>query len=133
MGSHTWSSVLLQVILARPFSCFAVQLALHNFPRKHDGTFIGIHIIGRIPGLVEMLDEMHREVLEVRQIESVKPDHGTGAVLAVVVPVPGGCEDHVAALHRDSFAMDSCEAALTLDNEAHGECDVSVRTGYLIW
>jgi len=79
-----------------------------------------------------MLHEVDGEMAEVRQIESVEPDHGAGAVLAVVVPVHGRCEDHVAAAHLDAAAVDGREAPFALDDEAHGERDVSVRGGGLV-
>lgn len=75
---------------------------------------------------------MHGKVLEVGQVEPVEPDHGARAVLAVVVPVPGRREDHVAALHADAPAVHGGEAALALDDEAHGEGDVPVGAGRLV-
>ncbi len=75
---------------------------------------------------------MYREVLEVREVEPVEPDHGAGAVFAVVVPVPGRGEDHVAALHGDALAVHGGEAAGAFDYEAHGEGDVAVGAGNFV-
>jgi hypothetical protein len=126
---HTWSSIFFEIILARPLPFLGIQLPLHDLPRKHNRTIIRIHILGRVPWLLEMLDEMDGEVLKIWQVEAVEPDHGAGAVLAVVVPVPGRREDYVAALHGDALAMDGGEAALAFDYEAHSEGDVAVGAG----
>jgi hypothetical protein len=128
----TWPAVLLEIVFTRPIACFSIQFCFHDLPGKHDGAFIGVDVLGRISGLVEMLDEVDRKVLEVGEVKPVKPDHGTRAVLAVVVPVPGGSQDHVASLHGDSFSMDGREAALTFNDEAHGEGDVPVSASGLV-
>lgn len=75
---------------------------------------------------------MYGEMLEVGEIEAIKPDHGPRAVFAVVVPVPRRREDHVAPLHLDSSAVDGCEPALPLDDEPHRESDMPVGLGSLI-
>ena len=79
-----------------------------------------------------MLNEMHGEVAEQGQIEPVQPDHWARAVLAMVVEVPGRGQDHVTAVHVDTFAVHGRETAVALDDEAHRECDVAVSRGGLV-
>lgn len=71
-------------------------------------------------------------MLEIGQIQSVQPNHGPGSILAVVVPVHCRGEDDIAPLHFDAATVDGCEAALALDDEAHGEGDVAVGFGGLV-
>lgn len=79
-----------------------------------------------------MFHEMDGEVLKVGEIKAVQPDHGTRPVLAVVVPVPGRCEDHVAPLHADAPALYGRKPTLALDDEPHSKGDMSVGLGRLV-
>lgn len=49
------------------------------------------------------------------------------------MPVPGWCEDHIASLHGDPFAVDGGEATLAFNDKAHGESSVPVGRGGFIW
>lgn len=73
-----------------------------------------------------MLDEVDGKMKKVRQIQTVQPDHGTGSVFAMVMPVPRRREDDIALLHLDALAVDGGESALAFDDEAHGERDVAM-------
>ena len=75
---------------------------------------------------------MHGKMPEIRQVQAIKPDHGTGAIFTMIVPVHGGREDHVSAVHFDTSAMDSSEAAIAFDDEAHSEGRVSMGGGRLV-
>lgn len=122
----TWTAVFLQIVLGSPVSRDGIESLLHLRPREDDGGLIGVDVGGGIAGILIVLDEVDGEVSEVGQVEAVEPNHGPRAVLAVVVPVPGRRQDHVASLHRDAFAVYRCEAALALDDEPHGERCVSM-------
>jgi hypothetical protein len=54
-----------------------------------------------------------------RQVQHVQPDHGLGAVVAVLVPQAGGREDQVAAAHRALLAVHRGPGAFALDDHAH--------------
>ena len=70
---------------------------------------------------------MDGKVLEVRQIESIEPDHRFRPFQTMIMPVPSGSQDHIAPLHRDPLPMDSSKAAFAFDNKSHSERSVSMR------
>lgn len=131
-GLLTWTAVFLEIVLGGPVSRDGIKSLLHLRPREDDGGLVGVDVGGGIAGILIMLDKVDGEVSEVGQVEAVEPDHGTGAVLAVVVPVPGRRQDHVASLHGDAFAVHRGEAALALDDEPHGEGGVSMCLGRFV-
>lgn len=65
------------------------------------------------------------------EVESVKPDHWCGPLVAMVVPMPAGREYHIAAVHKHLLPLDRGEATTALHDEAHRECDVPVSRRYL--
>jgi hypothetical protein len=80
-----------------------------------------------------MLYEMHGEVPEIWQVQSIQPYHRPRAVFPMIVVIPGRCEDHVASLHLNAAAVHGREAPLAFDDEAHRKRRVSVCAGYLVW
>jgi hypothetical protein len=85
-----------------------------------------------------MFHEVHWKVDKVGQVQAVQPDDGrvvaslfVGALLAMIVPVPGRRDDHVTRAHRHSPAVDGGEPALALDDEAAGEGGMPVGGGRL--
>lgn len=80
-----------------------------------------------------MLDEVHGKVPELRQIQTVKPDHWTRAVLSVIVVIPRRSYNHITTLHGNTAAMNSRETTFTLNDESHGERCVAMCRSGLIW
>ena len=71
-------------------------------------------------------------MLETGKIQAIEPDHGARSVFAVVVVMPGWGKDDVALFHVDPLTVHGGKAAAAFDNEAHGECGVSVGWGDLV-
>ena len=80
-----------------------------------------------------MLDEMNREVAELRKIKTVQPNHWSSAIFTMIVVVPCGSQDDIATVHCNSLAMDGGEATITFNNQTHRECDVAMRGCGLVW
>lgn len=76
---------------------------------------------------------MHWEMLEIREVEAIQPNHRAVAVFAVVMPVPGWGENYVSTLHFDPPTMHCGKPTLALDNKSHGKSDMSVSLCRLIW
>ena len=109
-----------------------VEVGLHLVPGEHERGD-AIDFLSGVAGLAEVLYEVDGEVGEVGQVEAVEPNHGPAAILAVVVPVPRGSQDDITTLHLDTAALDGGEAALALDDEAHGKGSVAVGLGRFVW
>ncbi|KAF2801518.1 uncharacterized protein BDZ99DRAFT_469523 [Mytilinidion resinicola] len=69
---------------------------------------------------------MNREVYKAWEIKAIQPNHRSGAIFAVIVPVPGRGQDNVAALHLDASIMHSSEATITLDDKVTGKGSVAM-------
>lgn len=110
----------------------SVEVGLHLVPGENERG-VAVDVIGRVAGLAEVLYEVDGEVGEVGQVEAVEPNHGPAAILAVVVPVPRGGQYDITTLHLDTTALDSGEATVPLDDEAHGKGSVAVGLGRLVW
>lgn len=85
--------------------------------------------------MLEVFYEVNRKVLEVWKVETVEPNHWScswPASEAVIVPIPGRCQNHIAALHCDSLAVNGGEAALAFDDESHSESHMSMRWSCLV-
>ena len=80
-----------------------------------------------------MFYKMHRIVHKIRQIETVEPNHRTGAVLAVIVPIPCWGQNDIAAVHLNTTTVNSSEAAIAFDDKAHGKGRVAMCWRRLIW
>lgn len=132
MGLPTFRPISVQVFPGRELASLRVQRLFHSAPREYDRRLRRIHVLGRVARLREVFHEMDGEVGEVGQIQAVQPDHRARAVLTMIVPVPGGGQDHIASGHLNALAVDGCEAALAFDDEAHGKSRVTVRPGCLI-
>lgn len=65
--------------------------------------------------------------LEERQIKTVKPDHGAISFVAMVVPCPGGSEDHVPFLHVHLLAIDSGKSSGAFDDKTQGKGHMLMR------
>ena len=79
-----------------------------------------------------MLDKVHGKMTEIGEIQSVQPNHRARPVFAMVVIVPSRREDHIALLHLNSLSVNSSEATVAFDNEAHGKSSVTVGGGSFI-
>lgn len=79
-----------------------------------------------------MLYEVNWEVPKVWKIQPVQPDHGAGAILAMVVVVPCWRQDHITLLHLDTLTMHGSKPAVAFDDEAHCEGRVPMGGGGLI-
>lgn len=53
-----------------------------------------------------MLREINGKMLKERDIQSVEPDHIVGALIAMIVPIPGRRNDKVSRLHEHLLARD---------------------------
>ena len=79
-----------------------------------------------------MFHEMDRKMAELREVEAIKPDHWSRTVLAMIVPVPSRCEDHIAALHGHATAVHSSEASIALDYETHRKSHMAMGWSGLV-
>jgi hypothetical protein len=75
--------------------------------------------------------EVYWKRLVYGEVEAVEPDHRLTTLVTVVVPSPRRSQDHVAALHVYLFAIDGSEAAVTFDDEAEREGNVTVGGRHL--
>lgn len=73
-----------------------------------------------------MLNEVHWKMLEVGEVKTIQPDHRTGAIFAVVMPVPSWRQDHITSLHPDPPTLHRRETPLAFDDEPHCKCYMSV-------
>jgi hypothetical protein len=67
---------------------------------------------------------------EKRQVEHIQPDDGVCALVAVIMPMPDGRHDNVAADKWHFLALDGSEA-LAIDDEPTCKGEVSVSWGRL--
>lgn len=127
--SHTFMTVRSKIAACHPWFISTIQLRLHLRPGENQGRLLAVNVLRWVPRLSVMLDKMHGEVAEIRQIQAIQPDHGARSVLAVVMVVPSGSQDHIPLLHANPATMNGRETAVTLDDEAHRERCVTVRRG----
>ncbi len=64
--------------------------------------------------------------MDLRNVETIKPDHGTLAFMPMIMPGPRWGEDQVSRIHVGTFAINGREGAFTFDNEPQGRLGVSV-------
>lgn len=68
MGLPTFRPISVQVFPGDELASLGVQCLLHTSPREYDRRLRGVHVIGRVPRLREVLHEMDGEVSEIGQI-----------------------------------------------------------------
>ena len=65
----------------------------------------------------QVLGEAAIEEIHDRNIQSIEPDHGRGAGIAVIVKSPGRREDQIARMHHDALAIHSGVSTFAFDEE----------------
>lgn len=115
----------------RPFKCCLSTKRVQKNGLENQGMVIERgncrkNLRARVSALRVILSKVDRDAPENREIETIEPDNRILALVAMVMPIPWRCEDHVSSLHPDFLTLDGCEAIIAFDDEPQRECGVSV-------
>ncbi len=83
------------------------------------------NLLARVPFLAISLCEMDLCIRKERQIQDIEPHDWLLALVAVVVPMPIRCDDHIAAREGQLLALNGGES-LAIDDEAKRRRDMSM-------
>ena len=73
------------------------------------------------------------QVMHDGKVQHVQPDHRLGAIVAVLVPQPGGRQDQIAAPHGAFFTLHRAPRALAFHHHTHRVGRVAVRRCPFTW
>jgi hypothetical protein len=82
-----------------------------------------LDLLARVSTILIAFGEMHRCISEQGKIQDVQPDDRLVALIAVVVPVPGGRENNIASRQGHFLALHGSEP-VAFHNEPEGICDM---------
>lgn len=83
------------------------------------------NLLARVPFLAISLCKMDLCICKERQVQDIEPDDWLLALVAVAVPMPIRCDDHIAAREGQLLALNGGES-LAVDDKAKRRRDMSM-------